>query len=160
MTYTDNWKNEIKSINKLECYRLLDREYSPAQYLVSIKNPKQRRTLTMYRLTDHQLQVEKGRHQKEWKPRELRVCKHCSSGEIETEAHFLLSCPLYQTEREAFLQQITAADPSYQGTKCDELLKVCLGEDPQFIKLAAQYVTVCHDAMVTRMLIRTIIAIV
>ena len=59
MTYIDNWKNEIKSINKLECYHLLDREYSPAQYLVSIKKSKQRCTLTMYRLIDHQLQVEK-----------------------------------------------------------------------------------------------------
>lgn len=27
------------------------------------------------------------------------------------------------------MREITAEDPSYRGTKCDELLKVCLGED-------------------------------
>ena len=145
INYINNWKNEIKAINKLECYRSLDREFSPAQYLISVQNPKEKHTLTMYRLSDHQLEVEKGRHKKEWKPRELRTCKHCSSGETETEAHFLLSCPLYQSEREVFMKKITAADPSYLGKTGDDLLKVFLGEDPQFTKLAAQYVTFCHD---------------
>ena len=110
-----------------------------------MKNLKQRRTLTMYRLRDHQLQVEKGRHRKEWTPKKMRICKHCSSGGTETELHFLLCCPLYQTEREAFLHQVTAADSSYERKTNAELMTLCLGEDPHFIHLAAQYVTLCHD---------------
>ncbi len=99
----------------------------------------------MYRLTDHQLEIEKGRYKKEWKPRELQVCKHCSSEETETEVNFLLCCLLYQTARDAFLQQIKAADLSCQGKTRDKLMKLCLGEEPNFMHLVAKYVSLCHD---------------
>ena len=84
--YIKNRLNEMKQMNKLECYRSLKREYTLAQYLVDIKSPKQRRILTMYRLSDHNLEIEKGRH-KEWKPREDRLSRNCDSGEVEDEFH-------------------------------------------------------------------------
>ena len=45
-----NWREETKLNNKLEIYRTQDRDYSLSEYLTKIKNPKQRHTLTMYRL--------------------------------------------------------------------------------------------------------------
>ena len=51
----------------------------------------------MYRLSDHNLEIEKRSHKKEWKPRDGRLYRNCDSGEEEDEFHFLLSCPIYTT---------------------------------------------------------------
>ncbi|KAJ8253545.1 hypothetical protein COCON_G00201570 [Conger conger] len=99
----------------------------------------------MYRLSDHSLEIETGRHRKQWQPREERTCKHCGSGEIETESHFLLSCPIYATLREAFLGKVKTSITSYDSKTYDERLSICLGEAPELIELSAQYVSACHE---------------
>ena len=42
--------------------------------------------------------IEKGRHLRPKIERERRLCINCSS-EMENEAHFLISCPVYSSER-------------------------------------------------------------
>ena len=88
--YLEHWKNETKTQSRLNCYLALNREYKLAEYLHSVRDTKQRRILTKYRLSDHQLAIETGRYRQTWLPREERVCAHCSTGEVETEMHFLL----------------------------------------------------------------------
>ena len=85
----------------------------------------------MYRLSDHNLEIEKGRHKKEWKPREDRLCRNCDSGEVEDEFHFLLSCPIYTTLRQDFLSKIDRT--TYEDKIC-----LCLGEVPELIEPSAQ----------------------
>ena len=56
----------------------------------------QRKQITKLRCSDHQLEIEKGRHKRPEKTlRELRVCRLCDINSIETEEHFLLQCPAY-----------------------------------------------------------------
>ena len=38
--YCQQWKTETQTINTLECYNLLDREFQLAQYLTQIKKKK------------------------------------------------------------------------------------------------------------------------
>ena len=66
LRYSKQWKTEIQAINKLECYNFLNREFQLAQYLTQIKHPIKRQTLTRYRLSDHKLAIETGRHKSEW----------------------------------------------------------------------------------------------
>jgi len=79
----------------------MEHEYTTATYLRTIKDMKLRKTLTMYRLSEHHLAIEKGRHRQTWLPREERLCSHCSLGTVETELHFLTQCTKYVEIREA-----------------------------------------------------------
>ena len=100
----------------------------------------------MYRLSDHNLEIEKGRHKKHWRPREERICNQCSSGQIETEQHFLSSCNRYKDLRENYLNSVKTYIPSFEEKmiKTEDLLRVCLGETPECVELSAKYVYSCH----------------
>ena len=60
-----------------------------------------RASLTQFRLSAHQLNIETGRHHK--MALEKRICKCCKTNEIEDEMHFLFNCPLYEMERKDIL---------------------------------------------------------
>jgi hypothetical protein len=44
----------------------LNREYTVAEYLTTATDPKWRKSLTMYRLNEHCLAIEKGRRKQTW----------------------------------------------------------------------------------------------
>ncbi len=67
------WKDATKIQKKMELYLHLKRDYKPAEYLSCIKDHKLRKTLTKYRLSDHCLAIERGRHRQRWQPREQRL---------------------------------------------------------------------------------------
>ena len=59
---TKQCKNSYLEQHKLECHWALKREYKLADYLSTVRDSKQRQILTKYRLSDHSLAIEKGRH--------------------------------------------------------------------------------------------------
>ena len=61
-----------KNQNKLECYLALNREYTVAEYLTTETDTKLRKALTMYRLSEHSLAIEKGRRRQTWLSRESK----------------------------------------------------------------------------------------
>ena len=58
--YLTHCKELTKKQSKLECYLTLNREYTVAEYLTTVTDPKLRKALTMYRLSEHSLAIEKG----------------------------------------------------------------------------------------------------
>jgi len=76
------------------------------EYLQSVRDTKQRQILSKYRLSEHSLAIETGRHRKSWLPREQRVCVQCRTGEIETETHFLLHCHKYSSIRDLYFKKL------------------------------------------------------
>ena len=69
----------INNINGSDCYDLA-------------KNMRHRRTLAKFRVGNHNLQIEKGRHTKPLTPRELRSCECYHSKNVEDECHFFFDC--------------------------------------------------------------------
>ena len=67
------------------------------EYLSLIDNPTIRRTFSQYRVSNHKLQIERGRYENV--SREQRFCKLCNTGEVENEYHLALSCPKYEELR-------------------------------------------------------------
>ena len=61
-----HWKELTKKQSKLECYLALNREYTVAEYLTTVTDPNLRKALTMYRLSEHSLAIEKGHHRQTW----------------------------------------------------------------------------------------------
>ena len=70
-------------------YGIFKTEIGYENYLSIIKDPKKRTVITKFRLSNHRLMIEVGRHQNI--PKEFRFCPFCPN-KVETEAHFLLEC--------------------------------------------------------------------
>ena len=147
--YLTHWKELTKKQSKLECYLALHREYTAAEYLTTVTDPKLRKALTMYRLSEHSLAIEKGRRRQTWLSREDRLCAHCPQNEVETELHFLTSCPMYDHIRETYFPQITQIHKEFENKSNFEKLPYLLGEIPQCAITAARFVTCCHEKRAT-----------
>ena len=115
-----------------------------AEYLSTVRDRKQRQMLTKYRLSDHHLAIEKGRLKKTWLPKENRICDHCSTGEVETEMHFLLQCEELDEIRNTYFSKFSSKITNFNDLNDLAKLKVLLGEG-DWAYLAAQYVSACHN---------------
>ena len=149
-SYLTYWKETTQKQSKLECYLALNREYTMAEYLSTVTDPKQRKTLTRYRLSEHSLAIEKGRHRQTWLPREERLCPHCTQNEVETELHFLTACPLYQDIRDTYFPQITNTQGEFENMSNEERLPYLLGEVQQCANTAASFVSCCDRRRTTK----------
>ena len=93
-------QNSFESIQnnqgKLRTYGIFKKEIGFENYLSNIKDPQKRTVVTKFRLSNHKLMIEVGRHQNI--PKEFRFCPFCLK--VETETHFLLECHVYSTLRE------------------------------------------------------------
>ena len=87
--FQDETLTTIKS-NKLRSYALFKTELGKEIYLKEIRNVKIRTQLTKFRLSDHHLMIDKGRHKGLDKTN--RFCPFCLD-KVEDEIHFLLKCP-------------------------------------------------------------------
>ncbi len=125
----------------MELYLHLKRDYKPAEYLSCVKDHKLRKTLTKYRLSDHCLAIERGRHRQRWQPREQRLCSLCSQKELETEEHFLLHCDYYHNIRAAYFPKFLQIKPHFMALPNAEKLSHILGENSQMITTAAVLVS-------------------
>ena len=86
----------IKSVEGcLRSYALCKTSPGYERYLDEISCIKNRTALTKFRLSNHRLMIEKGRHSKPIVSKELRFCPFCPSI-VEDEKHFLLVCPTYE----------------------------------------------------------------
>ena len=96
--FHQNSFSEIKKeTSKLRTYSIIKTEIGYEQYLSQIQNIQDRISLTKFRLSNHRLMIETGRHQHIEK--NLRFCPFCP-GEIEDEFHFLLECQVFNTLRD------------------------------------------------------------
>ena len=112
----------------VECYLALNREYTVAEYLPTVTDPKLRKSLTMYRLSEHSLAIENGHRRQTWLSREERLCAHCPQNEVETDLHFLTSCQMYDHVRNNYFPLITQTHKEFENiSNFDQLL---LGEIP------------------------------
>ena len=95
--------HDIQNMSKLKTFSFLKNNVVCEKYLFSVQNVSNRIALTKFRLSNHNLMIEKGRHQN----LQLcdRSCPFCPD-HIETEFHFLIKCPTYKSLREKLLNQI------------------------------------------------------
>jgi hypothetical protein len=104
------WKSELQSFTKADTFRLFKDSVKFERYLDDIKIRKHRVSFAKFRVSDHCLMIEKGRHIRPVLSRESRFCPHCPLT-VETEEHFLTECPPYN--RTTFFTEISAKAPQF-----------------------------------------------
>ena len=98
------------------------------------------RNYTKLRVSNHILNIEKGRHNKI--PKELRFCPFCPN-QIESEIHFLIECNSYKEPRQDFMQIMTDNRPSLTYYTTTEKFLHILSEE--FAPLTAKFVHNCFS---------------
>ena len=109
--HQNSFENICREDSKLRSYARVKTEIGRETYLTQIKNPEIRTEMTKFRLSNHTLAIETGRHKNV--PKDRRFCPFCPKA-VETESHFLLLCPSYKTSRAQMLEQVIAFKPSFQ----------------------------------------------
>ena len=94
----------INQNNKLRTYAKLCNDKSIIKTSVQQHNFSWhlKRSLTKFRIGDHHLRIETGRHVRPKLPPEERICFCCNTGCVEDEIHFLVTCPAFLNIREKY----------------------------------------------------------
>ena len=91
--YHEYWKQSlIVPPSRLLFYKTLKCEPDFEEYL-NIERFANRRAIAKIRMSDHHLEIERGRHMDI--PREMRICKICPLKQVEDEKHLLTECTFY-----------------------------------------------------------------
>ena len=110
--YKQSWTSEIRNSNRLLSYSWYKNELTLERYIDTIQNNKFKIALTRFRLSSHDLMIEKGRHLNI--PRNERLCTNCNMNVIENEYHFLLVCPKYNDLRKTYFSPYFCHWPTKQ----------------------------------------------
>ena len=86
----------------MRTYGILKSEVREEPYLRTVRNVKDRISMTKFRLSNHTLMIEKGRHQN--LERHDRICPLCPL--VEDEIHFLTKCVAYRYIRRDLLAEV------------------------------------------------------
>ena len=98
--YQEYWKTSlIVPPSRLLFYETLKCEPEFEEYL-NIERFSNRRAIAKIRMSDHHLEIERGRHMDI--PRERRICKICPLKQVEDEKHFLTQCTFYNRYKPNF----------------------------------------------------------
>ena len=116
--YLQSWYSDINNSRRLHYYSIYKHSFFLENYLNSIKIKKYRVALTKFRLSSHDLEIERGRYTNI--STEERICRQCTMNVIETEYHFLLVCPKFLHLRKQFLKPYFTRWPNL--TKFEQLM--------------------------------------
>ena len=100
----------VKPESKLRTYGLIKLNSGKEEYLDLIRNTKHRQYLTKFRLSNHRLMIETGRHMN--LPKEERLCQVCGEG-IEDEIHFLVKCKQFESLRKGIIEKCIELKPQF-----------------------------------------------
>ena len=126
--------------SKLRTYGLLKEHIGQEKYLSQITNPITRQACTKLRLSNHTLNIEKGRHNNT--PKEARFCPFCPTS-VETETHFLIECPTYETIRQEIMTPLVNHKSSFKHYTEKEKFQYILSEEN--IIFTAKFVLRCFE---------------
>ena len=116
--YKQTWYSSINNSNRLLTYARFKHEFECENYLDFITDKRYRVSLSKFRLSSHDLEIERGRYIN--LDRNDRFCRFCNGNNIENEYHFLLICPLYRDLRRKYLKSYYCQWPTLN--KFDDLM--------------------------------------
>jgi hypothetical protein len=128
--YVDNWYNTLQNYSSMRSYMYFKTEFRMESYLFNVKDRKIRKMLSKFRLSSHNLHIEKGRHTKPKTAEERRICNYCKV--VENEQHMLTECVMYNDLREVLYCVIRSYDPNIlEGNEFLNIMK-CTNPRIQF----------------------------
>ena len=139
--FTQRWRQDIESSSKLRTYSLVKKSLCVEPYILNIKGNHLITAMARYRMSSHDLKIERGRFNNPITPINQRICTRCESNEIDDEIHLLLHCTAMNNEREILLNSI-AGIINMQLTN-DIFLRIMTSRDITVVKSLAKFIYGC-----------------
>ena len=101
-------------------------EFGPAKYSTDIMDPTHKKELCKFRISNHNLMIEKGRYMNPKAPREERFCPSCKANFVEDELHLFYICPLYSELRTDYFSKLNITNEALSSsTSIEKILTTC-----------------------------------
>ena len=126
MTFDNNLFEKLKLTNetsKIFLYSKIKTKYEIDKY-ISKNSFENRKLLCKMRVSDHFLEIERGRYKRI--QRENRICKHCNINAVEDETHFFLKCKINKSLRNQLEKDINNICPEYFNLSETDKLQLIL----------------------------------
>jgi len=133
---------QIQNASKLGTFALLKTDIGIEKYLTAVPNTTERVSLSKFRLSNHTLMVEKGRHVNI--KREERFCCFCHQ-QVEDEYHFLIRCQTYCPLREKLFNEIKEIMLDFYYPPDERFLFWFLLNCPSIIPFTAHFIHSAFD---------------
>ena len=102
--------SDIENSSRGHLYQHLIDNVCLQYYLSKPVNRISQKYIAKYRLSAHNLNIERGRYQNINRPD--RKCDKCSLNDLEDEFHFILKCPYYDDLRKTYIKPYYYKKPS------------------------------------------------
>ena len=129
--------DSTQNMSKMRTYRFIKQSWKLEDYLLKIENISDRTALSKFRLSNHSLTIEKGRHQN--LHLSDRTCPFCPD-EIENEFHFLIKCPTYTRLRKKLLDDVEILCIGFSYPPDEEFLLWFLLNNPIICDSTAKFI--------------------
>ena len=136
--YKSHWGDKIKTEAKMRSYIKFKTHFNYETYLDSLQF-QHRKSLSRFRISAHNLPIERGRYTRPKTPEEDRTCPNCPS-EIGNEIHFLTDCKDYKAHRDATFSVITAFCPNFPNLQSDDQLIYLMNSEGEILKEIAKFI--------------------
>ena len=146
MRYWENQviENAVIKRGKLRTYYTFKPIFKKEIYLRSIINRDVRKCFTQFRISAHQLAIEKGRHRNI--KAHNRLCKFCQTNEVEDEFHFLIKCQKFSSERNKLFSDIHMSCVNFlQLSEENKFLWLMTTEDTLVLHKLANHIYTCFN---------------
>jgi len=113
--FKDEWYDKVCSYTKMRTFVTFKKEFRFEPYLLLIRDFKLRKVLAKFRLSSHDLEIEKGRYTK--KSVNDRICQMCNSGQVEDEQHVIVDCEAYDEFRNTLIANMKIHNLNYNNAE-------------------------------------------
>ena len=138
--FDNYWEEQIKLSGKAISYVKIKTSICLENYLSMKFNLKHKIALTRFRLSNHQLMIEKGRYRKNKIDRDMQFCFVCKN-QIEDETHFILRCSLYSPGRRVLEDACRETCVRYdQLNEEQKFVFIMTNENEKVIKILSKFI--------------------
>ena len=124
--YLKVWREKLNCSKKLEFYKICKTEFGPAKYLTDILDPTHKKELCKFRISSHNLMIEKERYMNPKGPRGERFCPSCKTNFVEDELHLFYICPLYNELRTDYFSKLNFTNEALSSSlSVEKILTIC-----------------------------------
>ena len=153
MQYWYNRRDKDKLSGKLDTYFKFKTSFISENYL-NIKSFEYRKVFCKLRISAHNLRIETGRYEKtrdgngsvKLLERNKRICQLCNLNCIEDELHFLIECPIYNSERQLFFQEVSLSNKNFSSlNSVNKFLWLMSNEDHLLLNNLCKFISVSFE---------------
>ena len=134
-SYVNDWYKDISAFPKMRSLVTFKHTFRLETYLLTLTDFKLRKLLSKFRMSSHDLEIEKGRYLKPAIPACERICKLCNTS-IENEEHVLVECKTYRDLRLEYFKKTGTVQSCDTSTTFINLIN---SEDSNIIFYTAKY---------------------